>query len=53
MPAGIGVLLLALAAVQDGGKLAWTGKDVEDARSAMADAKRQGRAMLLFFTSDG
>ncbi len=44
-------MLLGLAA-QDGGKLAWRGK-TEDPREAMAEAKRQGLPMLLFFTSDG
>jgi hypothetical protein len=46
--------LLALstaAAAQDGGKLNWKGK--EDPKAAMADAKRAGQPILLFFTSFG
>ena len=49
-------LLTALApaaAAQDGGKLDWKGKGKEDPKAAMADAKRQGKAMMLFFTSEG
>jgi hypothetical protein len=50
------VMLLGLASGafgQDGGKLAWRGKGGEDPNSAMADARSQGRAMMLFFTSEG
>ena len=43
----------APAAAQDGGKLAWKGKGKEDPKEAMAEAKRQGKAMMLFFTSEG
>ena len=53
--AGALLALLALsasAAAQDGGKLPWSGKS-GDPKSAMAEAKRQGRPMLLFFTSVG
>jgi hypothetical protein len=49
------VLVLAMAAsalAQDGGKLAWRGKN-EDPKAALADARSQGRAALLFFTSLG
>ena len=48
-------LLLSLAsavAAQDGGKLDWKGKK-EEPKAAMADAKRHGKAMMLFFTSEG
>ncbi len=41
------------AAAQDGGKLDWRGKDKDDPKTAMADAKRQGKAMMVFFTSLG
>ena len=44
--------LSASAAAQDGGKLPWNGKS-GDPKAAMGDAKRQGRPMLLFFTSVG
>ena len=46
------LLALLTLAAQDGGKIAWTGKS-GDPKSAMADAKRQNRPMLLFFTSVG
>jgi hypothetical protein len=45
--------LASIAVAQDGGKLAWRGKGKEDPKLAMADAKRQGKPMMLFFTSDG
>ncbi len=45
--------LAAVAAAQDGGKLDWKGKGKEDPKAAMADAKRHGKAMMLFFTSEG
>jgi hypothetical protein len=41
------------ASAQDGGRLAWRGKGGEDPKTAMADASGQGRAMMLFFTSEG
>ena len=41
-----------LACAQDGGKLDWRGKN-DDPTSAMADARRQGKSILLFFTSEG
>ena len=44
--------LAAVAAAQDGGKLDWKGKK-EEPKVAMADAKRHGKAMMLFFTSEG
>jgi hypothetical protein len=44
--------LAAAASAQDGGKLPWKGKG-EDPKSAMAEAGRQGRPMMLFFTSEG
>lgn len=44
--------LSASAAAQDGGKIPWSGKS-GDPKAAMADAKRQNRPMLLFFTSVG
>jgi len=49
------LILLTLAAgawAQDGGKLAWRGKD-ESPKNAIADARAQGRPALLFFTSLG
>lgn len=41
------------AAAQDGGKLDWRGKGKDEPKVAMADAKRQNKAMMLFFTSEG
>ena len=47
------LVLASAASAQDGGKLAWKGKDKEDPKVAMAEAKRQGKPMMLFFTSEG
>ena len=44
--------LSASAMAQDGGKIPWSGKS-GDPKAAMAEAKRQNRPMLLFFTSVG
>jgi len=44
--------LASAASAQDGGKLAWRGKN-EEPRAAMAEAQRQGKPLLLFFTSEG
>lgn len=47
------LLVLATSAfAQDGGKLPWRGKS-DDPKAAMAEAKRQNRPMMLFFTSVG
>ena len=45
--------LATAAAAQDGGKLNWRGKDKDEPKAGMADAKKQGKAMMLFFTSEG
>jgi hypothetical protein len=45
--------LATAAAAQDGGKLDWKGKGKEEPKVAMAEAKRHGKAMMLFFTSEG
>lgn len=45
--------LATAAAAQDGGKLAWRGKAKDEPKLGMADAKKQGKAMMLFFTSEG
>ena len=44
--------LASAAAAQDGGKLDWKGKK-EEPKAAMAEAKKHGKAMMLFFTSEG
>lgn len=45
--------IASAASAQDGGKLNWRGKGKDEPKTAMADAKRQGKAMMLFFTSEG
>ena len=45
--------LAVSASAQDGGKLPWKGKGGEDPKAAMDACKDQGRAMMLFFTSEG
>lgn len=52
------VAALALAAsvspLQDGGKIPWKGKEKDaDLKAIMAEAKKDGKAMLMFFTSEG
>lgn len=51
----MGLALSPLALAQDGGKLAWRGKakDKDDPKTAMADAKKTGKPMMVFFTSEG
>jgi hypothetical protein len=47
------LLALSTAALaQDGGKLSWKGR-TDDPKAAMADAKRAGQTMMLFFSSVG
>lgn len=41
--------LAASAAAQDGGKVPWK----KDPKAAMEEAKKSGKAMMLFFTSEG
>jgi hypothetical protein len=38
------------AGARDGGKIGWKAGDV---KAAMADARTEGKAMMLFFTSEG
>jgi ABC-type sugar transport system substrate-binding protein len=41
-------------AAQDGGKIGWKGKGKgDDLKTIMADAKKAGKPMMLFFTSEG
>ena len=44
--------LSAAASAQDGGKIPWRGRS-EDPKLAMAEAKKQGKPMMLFFSSVG
>jgi hypothetical protein len=37
----------------EGGTLAWKGKEADDVKGIMAGAKTPGRAMMLFFSSEG
>jgi hypothetical protein len=60
MRLGIGVALALTAglcgtvAAQDGGKIPWKakGKD-DDVKAHMAQAQKDGKAIMLFFTSEG
>jgi hypothetical protein len=52
LPALFTLALSASALAQDGGKLPWKGRN-EDPKSAMADARRAGQPMMLFFSSVG
>ncbi|HEV3027397.1 MAG TPA: hypothetical protein VG457_07475, partial [Planctomycetota bacterium] len=45
--------LAGSAAAQDGGRLDWKGKGQDPISPAFADAMRDGRPMMLFFTSEG
>ena len=43
-----------LSPLQDGGKIPWKGKEKDaDLKPILADAKKDGKAMLMFFTSEG
>lgn len=43
-----------LAEAQDGGKIPWKGKGAhDDVKALMADAKKEGKAIMMFFTSEG
>lgn len=47
-------VLACLIPAQDGGKIPWKGKEKDaDLKAVMAEAKKEGKAMLLFFTSEG
>ena len=37
---------------QDGGKIPWKGKR-DDVKAALAEAQKEGRAVMMFFTSEG
>lgn len=47
----VAILLIAalIAPLQDGGKLPWN----KDPKTAMAAAKKAGKPMMIFFTSEG
>jgi hypothetical protein len=46
---------LSLAAeAQDGGKIPWKGKGKsDDVKALMAQAQKEGKAIMMFFTSEG
>ena len=50
-----GVLAVACTVrAQDGGKVPWKGKGAtDDVKAIMADAQKNGKAMMIFFTSEG
>ena len=37
---------------QDGGKIPWKGKN-DDVKAALEEAKKDGKAVMMFFTSEG
>lgn len=42
------------AQAQDGGKIPWKGKGKgDDVKAILADAKKSGKAVMMFFTSEG
>jgi hypothetical protein len=42
------------AQAQDGGKIPWKGKGKDDdVKAILADAKKNGKAVMMFFTSEG
>ena len=43
------VAIAGTAAAQDGGKIPWN----HDPAAAMKEAKKSGKPMMFFFTSDG
>jgi hypothetical protein len=50
----IAVGLAPAAQAQDGGKIAWKGKEKNaDLKALMAQAKKEGKAIMMFFTSEG
>ena len=43
-----------LAEAQDGGKIPWKGKGAhDDVKTLMAEARKEGKAIMMFFTSEG
>jgi thioredoxin-related protein len=50
----IAVGIHACAEAQDGGKIPWKGKAKnEDVKALMAQAQKEGKAIMMFFTSEG
>lgn len=50
------MLLLAAGCSEsskDGGTIPWRGKDGSDLKPVLAEAKERGKAMMLFFSSEG
>jgi len=42
------------AEAQDGGKIPWKGKEKnDDVKALMAQAQKEGKAVMMFFTSEG
>jgi hypothetical protein len=48
------LVLGCLGEAQDGGKIPWRGKGAsDDVKAIMAEASKEGKAIMLFFTSEG
>ena len=46
--------ICACAEAQDGGKIPWKGKGKgDDVKALMAQAQKDGKAIMMFFTSEG
>lgn len=46
--------IAARAEAQDGGKIPWQGKEKDaDVKALMAEARKEGKAIMLFFTTEG
>ena len=51
---GVFVAAACTAQAQDGGKIPWKGKGKsDDVKAIMADAKKNGMAIMMFFTAEG
>jgi hypothetical protein len=46
-------MIAGTASSQDGGKIAWKGKGKDDLKAVLAEAQKEGKAMMMFFTSEG
>jgi hypothetical protein len=54
MALALAVGICACAEAQDGGKIPWKGKAKgEDVKALMAQAQKEGKAIMMFFTSEG
>ena len=52
--ASLATAMLWWAEAQDGGKIPWKGKEKDsDVKALMAEAKKEGKAIMMFFTAEG